>query len=370
MKIREIKDPMVFKALKRVCFYIANNVWTICLTGSSVGEAEYAYAVAKSKEYEKDIEILAKLDDELEWGHKKHATGKNTYHITGGGEFNPWYNGDLTLSQLLDTIEPIVELETTSNLEMMYCELNHYFEFLKKFNGEDLHEISIEHDIEQIKTIMTNVATGQARIQDENDSYKNLYKRIDLYYQTAKKKNPNEFSDLWEFYSYWKKNLDSYVERRVYITKLYKVIPNLEKSKNKPIIKNLKNNYIDLERIKELTKIHSRDFDLTKLIKFCNEINIAYATDCYLSLVMLVRSLIDHIPPLFGLETFSQVASNYKGGRSFNDSMKHLDISLRKIADSYLHTHIRSKESLPKITQVDFSNDVDVLLGEIYRKLK
>jgi hypothetical protein len=47
--------------------------------------------------------------------------------------------------------------------------------------------------------------------------------------------------------------------------------------------------------------------------------------------------------------------------------MQHLDNSSRSIADAHLHTQIRSKESLPTQTQVNFTNDVDVLLGEIIR---
>jgi len=50
--------------------------------------------------------------------------------------------------------------------------------------------------------------------------------------------------------------------------------------------------------------------------------------------------------------------------------MRHLDKSLRKIADSYLHGHIRERESLPNKTQVNFSQDIDVLLAEICRRLK
>ena len=50
--------------------------------------------------------------------------------------------------------------------------------------------------------------------------------------------------------------------------------------------------------------------------------------------------------------------------------MEHLQNSSRKIADSNLHTLIRGKESLPSQIQVNFSNDVDVLLAEIIRVLK
>ena len=57
------------------------------------------------------------------------------------------------------------------------------------------------------------------------------------------------------------------------------------------------------------------------------------------------------------------------GGGSFKSSMANLDNSSRKIADRHLHTHVRKKETLPTLKQVDFSNDLDVLLSEIVRIL-
>ena len=51
--------------------------------------------------------------------------------------------------------------------------------------------------------------------------------------------------------------------------------------------------------------------------------------------------------------------------------MNILEKSSRKIADSYLHTQIRKNESsLPTETQINFKNDLDVLLQEIERKIK
>lgn len=47
--------------------------------------------------------------------------------------------------------------------------------------------------------------------------------------------------------------------------------------------------------------------------------------------------------------------------------MQHLDKSLKNIADGYLHLKIRQKEVLPNETQVDFRQDLDLLLSEIIR---
>lgn len=126
-----------------------------------------------------------------------------------------------------------------------------------------------------------------------------------------------------------------------------------------------------LERINELRAINSQEFDLTKLIELCNELNNAFLNHSYITVAILLRAIVDHIPPIFSCKDFSEVASNYvTGSRSFKESMTNLEKSCRKIADSYLHTQIRKKEILPNKVQVNFSNDLDVLLGEIVRKLK
>lgn len=128
------------------------------------------------------------------------------------------------------------------------------------------------------------------------------------------------------------------------------------------------NIYVDLSRIEELKKIQSKKFDFTRLIKQCQELNDASAKGNYYSVILLVRAIIDHVPPIFEKKNFKEVANNY-GPKSFKDSMDRLETSSRKIADSSIHQQIRKRETLPNKTQVNFSNDLDVLLEEITRKL-
>jgi hypothetical protein len=128
--------------------------------------------------------------------------------------------------------------------------------------------------------------------------------------------------------------------------------------------------YVHPERIKELSVLQSRSVDLTKLLAILREINVCHRDRCYFALAALIRSVLDHVPPVFGCKSFSEIASSYKGGKSFKESMNYLDSSARKIADQHLHAQARRGEILPNIVQVDFSNDLDVLLAEIVRVLK
>lgn len=127
--------------------------------------------------------------------------------------------------------------------------------------------------------------------------------------------------------------------------------------------------FVNSERIEELKNLPNINFDFSKLIAYCEEINKCYQNDCYLAVAMLTRAIIDHIPPVFNVKDFQNVYGQ-NGSKSFKENMTHLDKSLRKIADSYLHNHIRNKESLPNSTQVNFSQDLDVLLAEICRQIK
>lgn len=128
--------------------------------------------------------------------------------------------------------------------------------------------------------------------------------------------------------------------------------------------------YVSEDRMEILSSLSPKSFDLSRLLASLRELNIAYRTNSFMAIAMLVRSVIDHVPPIFNCRTFNEVMSNYLGSKSFKRSMEHLNLSLRNIADAHLHVPIRAKESLPAFQQVDFRADLDVLLGEIIRLLK
>ena len=128
--------------------------------------------------------------------------------------------------------------------------------------------------------------------------------------------------------------------------------------------------YISQERLAELKNLHPADFDLQRLIRLCEEIDTSYRNECWHAVAALTREVLDHVPPIFNQRTFEQVANNYSGTKSFKDSMRHLQGSSRNIANAHLHTPIRRSESLPNRTQVNFAQDLDVLLGEIVRILR
>ena len=126
-------------------------------------------------------------------------------------------------------------------------------------------------------------------------------------------------------------------------------------------------NLVDEERIEQLRSLQRRAFDYTRLIQLCDELNVSYRNRAYHAVAALTRANLDHVPPIFGVKSFAEVASNYSGAKSFREAMDHLQNSARKIGDAHLHTQLRSAEVLPVATQVNFSTSLDFMLAEIVR---
>lgn len=158
-------------------------------------------------------------------------------------------------------------------------------------------------------------------------------------------------------------------ELKIFIFEIEKEVNKPKSQKNNKIEGIKESYYIENSIILGLSQIKSEKCDLTKLIKMCKELNDNYSLENYLSCGMLIRSILDHIPPIFEKKTFAEVSNNY-GTKSFRDIILPLDVSSRKISDYYLHTPIRSKEILPNKTQISYQPNMDTLLSEIIRIFK
>jgi hypothetical protein len=132
--------------------------------------------------------------------------------------------------------------------------------------------------------------------------------------------------------------------------------------------------YVAPSRIAELQALKAPTWDPARLVRMLQELNMAHANGMDIATAMLLRGITDHVPPIFGKTSFADVAAQHAAGstkgQSFKGSMKHLTDSMKHIADGLLHAHIRTKESLPSATQVDFRQSLDVLLAEAVRLLR
>ncbi len=160
---------------------------------------------------------------------------------------------------------------------------------------------------------------------------------------------------------------DRYVDNKIELLHKVRKEKNLQKAKVSTLGDEIY--YVDLQRIEDLRSLQAT-FDTCKLVRLCEELNICFSNKAFFATAMLLRSVLDHIPPVFECKNFSELSNNFPGPKSFKSSMKNLQDSSRNISDATLHLHIRKKESLPAANQVDFKADLDVLLAEVHRILR
>lgn len=109
--------------------------------------------------------------------------------------------------------------------------------------------------------------------------------------------------------------------------------------------------FLDPQLISQLKSVQLGSFDVGKLIRFCEELNDAYGRGNYLACILLIRAVMNHVPPIFGEKTFAHVVA--KQGRSVKAVMSRLEDEARPIGDLHNHALIRSREPLPSKHQVE-----------------
>ncbi|RUU36350.1 hypothetical protein EOC93_25280 [Mesorhizobium sp. M6A.T.Ce.TU.002.03.1.1] len=129
----------------------------------------------------------------------------------------------------------------------------------------------------------------------------------------------------------------------------------------------VKPTYVDVGTIAVLGSLADPRFDFTRLVQMCRELNVAHQQECNIAVAMLVRAVMDHIPPIFGKTTFAEVANSRP--KSLKETLQPLE-SIRKIADTFHHVQIRKSETIPTATAVNASNAVESLLQEIIRTVR
>lgn len=121
--------------------------------------------------------------------------------------------------------------------------------------------------------------------------------------------------------------------------------------------------------IDELGKVTSASFDVTKLMGYCEEINSCFSHGNVVACLLLMRTVLNHVPPVFGHRNFAEVTAN--AGKSLKENLEHLEGGLRKLADLYAHQPIRKIEQYPTKSQVEpFRAQFELLLHEVLGKLK
>ena len=126
--------------------------------------------------------------------------------------------------------------------------------------------------------------------------------------------------------------------------------------------------FIDSALVNKIRSLDSRRFNLSKLVRFAEELNESYRRGHYLSCALLIRAIVNHVPPLFGCVTFSQVVAS--SGRSVKAILNQLEEGARDIGDLHTHETVDRFSTPPTKNQVEpYKPPVEILFKEIERRV-
>jgi hypothetical protein len=121
--------------------------------------------------------------------------------------------------------------------------------------------------------------------------------------------------------------------------------------------------------IDQLATAKSAKLNVGILLQMCREINSSIAHGNVIATTLLMRAVLNYVPPLFGKDNFSQVVAN--SSRSLKESFDHLENGLRRIADFHTHRQIDVGDCYPSTAQVEpFKPQFELLLHEVFARLQ
>jgi|GEM_PF-3991638 len=113
----------------------------------------------------------------------------------------------------------------------------------------------------------------------------------------------------------------------------------------------------------EMMKRYGGTLNMGKLIALAEELNDNYGRDNAYSCASLIRNIIDHIPPLFGMQRFSQVVENHAWGRTDRALISRLAAE-RIVADDVLHRQISDQVDLIDMNDIPAPTAINRLIQE------
>ncbi|WP_328911659.1 MULTISPECIES: hypothetical protein [unclassified Streptomyces] len=129
--------------------------------------------------------------------------------------------------------------------------------------------------------------------------------------------------------------------------------------------------YVKEALIEELVELDGAGrFFTDKLVRQCRELNFNYQHEQPFSCHALLRAIIDHVPPVFGVAGFAQVASNVTGRtKTDKDYLKKLQ-DFRTQGDDVLHRQIGPQRSRIDMHDVPAPAALNALLEGLLKHLR
>ncbi|OGK13477.1 hypothetical protein A3A93_01470 [Candidatus Roizmanbacteria bacterium RIFCSPLOWO2_01_FULL_38_12] len=107
-------------------------------------------------------------------------------------------------------------------------------------------------------------------------------------------------------------------------------------------------------------------FNYQKLITLIEELNFNYSNKKTYSACMVLRAILDHVPPLLDKDDFSSMVNNHIWGNEKSSRRKAVKelLTFRNIPDDVLHNQITDKSDVIDFTYLPSKFSVNVLLKE------
>jgi hypothetical protein len=107
-------------------------------------------------------------------------------------------------------------------------------------------------------------------------------------------------------------------------------------------------------------------FNYQRLITLIEELNFNYSNKKVYSSCMVLRAILDHIPPLLGKDDFDDVVNHYNWGSEKSSRRKAIKelLIFRNIPDDVLHGRISSKSDVIDMSYLPNKFSINILLKE------
>lgn len=162
---------------------------------------------------------------------------------------------------------------------------------LKKYTDWSLLNITKQElidGVEFLNNTMVSVATGRQTIEEVDPDYKKIHIKVNSALNSIGVENPNKYRSLWEWYGKWKRDFETYQERRDYISNLYRPIYDLLAEDHEFKVVDVNIDLTDWDKIKfAITEIKKREKAATRIEQFqavgtlCRELIITLAQTVY-----------------------------------------------------------------------------------------
>jgi len=126
--------------------------------------------------------------------------------------------------------------------------------------------------------------------------------------------------------------------------------------------------FLDAKVLLQLRAVSKAKLDPCKLVRMCEELNDSYARGNFVASLLLIRAIMNHVPPAFGTSTFAEVVA--QSGRSIKAILARLNDDARPLADLHTHFLMRATDHLPTKNQIEpYKASFEVLMQEVLGNL-